>query len=165
MPTSSSNPISTTGYFIYNSPIGDLTVTVEENFLTGIWFPGKAPGNLPERWDSPTGSTAIDTCRWLDEYFMGHDPGFIPPMRLKGTVFRQRVWAELLNIPFGTTTTYKAIADALGGTSPRAVGGAVGHNRISILIPCHRVIGSDGSMTGYAENLDRKSFLLNHESR
>lgn len=163
MPTSSSNRQYLSGYFIYNSPVGDLTVTVAENFLTGIWFPDNIPAELPEKWDNPTGTTAEATVRWLDIYFTGRDPGFNPPIRLSGTPYRLKVWNQLTTIPFGATTTYKALATQLGDTSPRAVGGAVGRNPISIIIPCHRVIGSDGSLTGYAGNLTRKSYLLNLE--
>ena len=98
------------------------------------------------------------TARWLDDYFSGGQPDFTPPLHLIGSAFRLRVWARLLEIPYGQTTTYGAL---LGdGASARAVGGAVGRNPISIIVPCHRVIGADGSLTGYAGGMDRKIRLL-----
>ena len=96
--------------------------------------------------------------RWLDDYFSGGQPDFTPPLHLIGSAFRLRVWARLLEIPYGQTTTYGAL---LGdGASARAVGGAVGRNPISIIVPCHRVIGADGSLTGYAGGIERKIVLL-----
>lgn len=90
------------------------------------------------------------TCRWLDVYFGGRDPGFTPPLVMRGSGFRKAVWEVLLTIPFGHTMTYGEIARRLGCKSAQAVGGAVGHNRISLIIPCHRVVGAGGSLTGYA---------------
>ena len=99
---------------------------------------------------------------WLDCYFGKKSLPLLPPLAPEGSEFRQAVWKQLLKIPYGTTTTYKEIAQTLG-TSPRAVGGAVGHNPISIFIPCHRVLGTGGGMTGYAGGLERKRFLLELE--
>ena len=110
-----------------------------------------------------------ETKRWLDIYFAGREPDFLPPLHLAGSPFRQEVWALLRQIPYGETTTYRALAEAvarkrgLRRMSAQAVGGAVGHNPISIIVPCHRVVGSDGSLTGYAGGLERKVQLLRLE--
>ena len=107
-----------------------------------------------------------DACRWLDIYFSGREPDFTPKLHLIGSDFRQAVWALLLQIPYGKTTTYGALANQLAEKhgqrrmSAQAVGGAVGHNAISIIIPCHRVVGADGNLTGYAGGLDTKARLL-----
>ena len=110
-----------------------------------------------------------DACRWLDVYFSGREPDFTPKLHLIGSDFRQAVWALLLQIPYGQTTTYGALAKQLAEKqgrlrmSAQAVGGAVGHNRIAILIPCHRVVGTNGSLTGYAGGIDKKEKLLRME--
>ena len=109
-----------------------------------------------------------ETCHWLDLYFGGSAPDFMPPLAPAGTAFQQSVWEILRTIPYGTTTTYGAIAKRLEQDtgkrmSAQAIGGAVGRNPISIIIPCHRVIGSDGSLTGYAGGLDKKEYLLRTE--
>ena len=103
--------------------------------------------------------------RWLDLYFSGQDPGFIPKLVLRTTPFRKAVWETLLTIPYGTTATYGEIAERMNlpQSSARAVGGAVGHNAVSLIIPCHRVVGADGSLTGYAGGTDRKAWLLEME--
>ena len=149
----------------YNSPLGDLTVVVEENFLTGIWYPGNEPAGLPARVSQQASTTMMSVIRWLDTYFGGSIPDFLPPLNPAGTPFRHKVWKQLLTIPYGATTSYGAIAQAIGCRSARAIGNAVGHNPVSIIIPCHRVVGTDGSLTGYAGNLDRKSYLLNLEHK
>ena len=110
-----------------------------------------------------------ETKRWLDIYFSGRDPGFLPSLKLSGTPFRLAVWDILLSIPFGKSMTYGEISSVLASKrgmerlSAQAVCGAVGHNPVSIIIPCHRVLGSGGSLTGYAGGLDRKAFLLRNE--
>jgi len=111
-----------------------------------------------------------EACRWLDIYFSGRDPGFTPPLELRGSPFRLSVWKALLHIPFGHITTYGSLASSLAVpfsgfhfTSARAVGGAVGHNPISLIVPCHRVIGAAGRLTGFAAGLDRKLRLLRLE--
>lgn len=110
-----------------------------------------------------------ETKRWLDLYFSSADPGFMPPLRPAGSPFRQKVWDILLQIPRGSLLTYKEIADKIAAKrglprmSAQAAGGAVGHNPISILIPCHRVVGSDGSLTGYAGGIEKKIALLKLE--
>lgn len=109
----------------------------------------------------------MDTKRWLDIYFSGHEPDFTPPLHPVGSPFRQAVWQLLLEIPYGQTTTYGALAKRLnaGRMSAQAVGGAVGHNPISIIVPCHRVVGANGSLTGYAGGLERKIKLLEIEKK
>lgn len=110
-----------------------------------------------------------ETRRWLDLYFSGKDPGFVPPLHLTGTPFRMQVWKLLLAVPYGRTTTYGELAKKAAGKmglermSAQAVGGAVGHNKIWIIVPCHRVLGADGSLTGYAGGIDKKALLLKLE--
>ena len=152
----------------YLSPLGRITLSSDGASLTGLWFDGQkyyaaTPASGYEERSLPVFDR---TAEWLDTYFSGSDPGTPPPLAPKGTPFRRAVWDILLTIPYGSTTTYGTIAALLsarsGGarTSARAVGGAVGHNPISILIPCHRVIGTSGALTGYAGGLERKKSLL-----
>ena len=111
----------------------------------------------------------VQTIQWLNKYFEGTNPGALPPVAPEGTGFRKAVWDVLVKIPYGTLKTYGDVAREVSGNqngkfvSPRAVGGAVGHNPISIIIPCHRVIGSNNSLTGYAGGLDLKVKLLESE--
>lgn len=113
---------------------------------------------------------ALDAaCRWLDVYFSGQEPDFTPKLHLVGSDFRQAVWALLRKIPYGQTTTYGALAGQLAEqsgkrVSAQAVGGAVGHNPVSLIVPCHRVVGSDGSLTGYAGGVEKKMRLLTLEN-
>lgn len=135
----------------YRSPLGGILLAADEAGLTGLWFDGEKyfADNLPAR--HTVGETPIlaETKRWLDIYFTGREPGFLPPLHPIGSAFRQSVWELLLRIPYGQTTTYGEIAQELAAKrglariSAQAVGGAVGHNEISILIPCHRVGQSD----------------------
>ena len=144
----------------YTSPLGGLLLAADEQGLIGLWFDGARhfAANLPEMREEKRTPVLDETARWLDDYFSGGQPDFTPPLHLIGSAFRRRVWARLLEIPYGQTTTYGAL---LGdGASARAVGGAVGRNPISIIVPCHRVIGADGSLTGYAGGMDRKIRLL-----
>ena len=144
----------------YASPLGGLLLAADEQGLIGLWFDGARhfAANLPETREEKRTPILDETARWLDDYFSGGQPDFTPPLHLIGSAFRLRVWARLLEIPYGQTTTYGAL---LGdGASARAVGGAVGRNPISIIVPCHRVIGADGSLTGYAGGVDRKIRLL-----
>ena len=152
----------------YDSPLDGITMASDGEALTGLWFEGQHfyASTLGE---CVTGDLPVfrETGRWLDVYFSGRDPGFTPPLSLRGTPFRQSVWAELLNIPFGQTATYGEIAARIGAlsrTSARAVGGAVGHNPVSLIVPCHRVVGSGGALTGYAGGLDLKRRLLQLET-
>ena len=143
-------------YSSYDSPLGPLTLTSDGSALTGLRF---GPTDEP--------STALPLFRaafvWLDEYFSGRDPGPTPPLDPAGTAFQKRVWAELEKVPFGETVSYGALAKAAGCGSPRAVGQAVHVNPIALMIPCHRVIGADGSLTGFAGGLDTKRRLLTLE--
>ena len=224
----------------YDSPLGGITLASDGSALVGLWFDGQrffASSLLPAPPSAPTdfegllaaGFTARplpvfdQACRWLDIYFSGREPGFTPPLVLRGTPFRMAVWSELLRIPFGSTVTYGAIAASLSSASlssastaspslaspslasppiasppiasppvaspplaspapsvprlsARAVGGAVGRNPISLIVPCHRVVGAAGRragasvgptmvgpLTGYAGGLDRKLRLLELE--
>lgn len=143
-----------------SSPLGNILLSADEVGLTGLWFDGGRyyAETLPEEHVERETPILMDTKRWLDVYFTGREPDFTPPLHPVGSSFRQAVWQLLLEIPYGQTTTYGAL---LGdGASARAVGGAVGRNPISIIVPCHRVIGADGSLTGYAGGVDRKIRLL-----
>lgn len=119
--------------------------------------------------DETTREVFVQTSLWLDIYFRGQDPDFLPPMSINATDFRRRVWEILLSIPYGRTMTYGQIARKIASErgidrmSAQAVGNAVGHNPVALIIPCHRVIGSDGSLTGYAGGIDRKRSLLEME--
>ncbi len=155
----------------YHSPIGRLLLSADEIGLTGVWLEGEkyfAHGLPADRREACTPILA-DTKRWLDEYFSGKNPDFMPPLHPIGSPFRQAVWQILRRIPYGKTVTYGEIAremarqKGLPKMSAQAVGGAVGHNEISILIPCHRVVGAKGNLTGYAGGLSRKIQLLTLE--
>jgi len=149
----------------YASPLGPILLAADETGLTGLWFEGQKyfPSFLGVEYQEKETPVLTETVRWLDVYFSGKDPGFLPPLHPQGSPFRQTVWDILLTIPRGQTMTYGEIARRLGVRSAQAVGGAVGHNPISILIPCHRVVGSDGSLTGYAGGVERKARLLQLE--
>lgn len=149
----------------YASPLGPILLAADETGLTGLWFEGQKyfPSFLGVDYQEKETPVLTETVRWLDVYFSGKDPGFLPPLHPQGSPFRQAVWNILLTIPRGQTMTYGEIARRLGVRSAQAVGGAVGHNPISILIPCHRVVGSDGSLTGYAGGVERKARLLQLE--
>lgn len=152
------------------SPLGQISLASNGGAITGLWLEGQkyfAAGLEPkteERSDLPV---FRQTETWLNAYFAGEDIPPLPPLAPQGSSFRQEVWKLLLEIPYGGTTTYGVLTEKLraAGTSasPQAVGGAVGHNPISILIPCHRVIGADGSLTGYAGGIPKKRFLLELE--
>ncbi|MBR5114621.1 MAG: methylated-DNA--[Oscillospiraceae bacterium] len=150
-------------YKIAPSPVGPLTLVSDGAALTGLWTEKNAPvpGEIAEL---PVFEL---TEKWLDVYFSGREPDFTPPLRMEGTPFRLRVWELLREIPYGSLTSYGAIAEKLRAAgikaSPRAVGGAVGANPVSIIVPCHRVIGSDGSLTGYAGGIETKKALLRLE--
>lgn len=155
----------------YASPLGTLRLVSDEQSLMGIYFEGEyCPRGAAMRC-TPEGMPPVlrETEAWLDEYFAGREPKGMPRLRLEGTPFRQHVWALLLQIPYGEMVTYGALARRLalelgkGRMSAQAVGGAVGHNPVSILVPCHRVIGSGGNLTGYAGGLERKVRLLELE--
>lgn len=156
----------------YNSPLGRITLASNGNALTGLWFDGQkyfgstlAKEYIPK--DLPVFGQAS---HWLDIYFSGKSPGFTPLVSLNTTPFRKSVWEIMLKIPFGQTMSYKEIAlkiaeqNGLGHMSAHAVGGAVAHNPVSLIIPCHRVIGSNGNLTGYAGGIDKKIKLLDMEN-
>ena len=157
----------------YGSPLGGITLASDGKGLTGLWFEEGQKhftdthgANFEEHADLPIFN---DTRRWLDVYFSGGIPQFSPTLHLSGTPFRLCVWEILRTIPYGHTLTYGHIARriarerGLHTMSAQAVGGAVGHNPIALIIPCHRVIGSGGTLTGYAAGLDRKRHLLRME--
>lgn len=155
----------------YNSSLGGILLAADQTGLTGLWFDGAKyfADNLPEAHTEQETPILLETKRWLDLYFAGNKPDFMPPLHPIGSSFQQAVWDILLQIPYGQTTTYGEIARQLAKKqgrarmSAQAVGGAVGHNKISILIPCHRVVGTNGSLTGYAGGLDKKIKLLELE--
>ena len=152
----------------YLSPLGDITMASDGHALTGLWFDGQRHfAGMPADEQTEIRLPLFDeTGIWLDLYFSGQVPDFTLPLAPEGTPFRMAVWERLLTIPYGTTITYGQIAremaehSATTRMSAQAVGNAVGHNPISLIIPCHRVIGTDGSLTGYAGGLDRKRALL-----
>ena len=150
----------------YRSPLGGITLASGGQALTGLWFDGQRHfgSTLGTTHEERSGLPVLEESRrWLDVYFSGREPDFTPPLSLHGTAFQRRVWEALLTIPYGKTVTYGELARRLGCRSAQAVGGAVGRNPISIIVPCHRVVGSDGSLTGYASGLDRKRALLELE--
>ena len=155
----------------YDSPLGGMTMTANGTALTGLWFDEKKryvrlPGPEAKEQTLPVFD---DARRWLDAYFSGKAPDFVPPLRMETTDFRREVWQLLLAIPYGKTVTYGALAAAMAHQrgvarmSAQAVGGAVGHNCFTVIVPCHRVVGADGSLTGYAGGLERKIRLLELE--
>ena len=144
----------------------EILLAANDIALTGLWFCGAkyfAAGLETEREEKLTPALK-EALRWLDEYFSGSEPDFMPHIELHGSDFRRRVWTELMKIPYGATVTYGELAKKLEVKSAQAVGGAVGHNPISIIVPCHRVLGADGSLTGYAGGVDKKARLLELES-
>lgn len=152
----------------YMSPLGEMVLTSADGKLNGLWFAGQKyfgstlQGDEAEAEDS----VIIQTKDWLDRYFAGEEPGERPPLAISGSPMRQAVMKIMLGIPYGHTMTYGQIAEEaarmLGKErmSAQAAGGAVGHNPISILVPCHRVVGAKGQLTGYAGGLERKQALL-----
>ena len=161
----------------YNSPLGGITLASDEEGLTGLWFDGQKyfgsgilkDDPMPEKAETKKPPVLEQTVKWLDLYFSGQEPDFTPPLHLIGSEFRLAVWKILLEIPYGQMTTYKELAGRIAeqrgikSMSAQAVGGAVGHNPISIIVPCHRVLGTDGSLTGYAGGIDKKISLLTLE--
>lgn len=156
----------------YTSPIGDILLASKNEKLIGAWFEGQRY-YLSDFEDITENEDKIlsRTINWLDRYFNGDKPSVNElDLAPEGTDFRCEVWKMLCEIPYGKTTTYKEIADRIAEKrgvekmAAQAVGGAVGHNPIAIIIPCHRVVGSKGNLTGYAAGLDKKKFLLRHEN-
>lgn len=152
----------------YRSSLGNIMLSSDGEALTGLFFDGQRyfgstiGAQCVERLELPVFD---NTFRWLDIFFSGQKSDFSPHLLLRGTPFQQRVWKSLLAIPYGQTVTYGELARRIGCRSAQAVGGAVGRNPISIIVPCHRVVGADGSLTGYAGGLDRKRALLGLEQK
>ena len=167
----------------YQSPLGSITLAADETGLTGLWFEGQKyfalslnkenKKALPISEQTSECQAARDILiaagKWLDIYFSGNEPDFKLPLHFMGSAFQNEVWEILYQIPYGQTTTYGAIAKQLAKKkglermSAQAVGGAVAHNEISIIVPCHRVVGTNGSLTGYAGGIDKKIALLKME--
>lgn len=155
----------------YNSPLGNITLASNGDALTGLWFDGQKYFGAKLSQDHIQKNLPIfeQSEQWLDIYFSGKTPDFTPPLLMETTPFRKVVWEIMLTIPYGQTMTYGEIADkvarqkGLSKMSAQAVGGAVGHNSISLIIPCHRVVGTNGSLTGYAGGIDKKIQLLTME--
>lgn len=155
----------------YTSPLGDILLAADDIGLCGLWFAGQkyyADGLDPEHEEKET-PVLMQAEQWLDRYFRGENPGSFSPLHMQGTDFQKTVWQILLRVPYGRTVTYGEIAEraarekGLTHMSAQAVGSAVGRNRIAVIIPCHRAVGKDGSLTGYAGGLDRKAALLKLE--
>ena len=155
----------------YVSPLGDILLAADEIGLVGLWFEGQKyfANTLPNERISQETKILTEAKKWLDIYFSAKETEFTPPLHPAGSAFRQAVWKVLLQIPYGQTITYGEIAKQMeekqntSRMSAQAVGGAVGHNEVSIIIPCHRVVGTNGSLTGYAGGIDKKIALLQLE--
>ncbi|MDD6568171.1 MAG: methylated-DNA--[protein]-cysteine S-methyltransferase [Eubacteriales bacterium] len=155
----------------YNSPLGKITMASEGETLSGLWFEGQKYFADTIKGESEKKLIPVfdETIKWLDIYFGGKEPNFTPKISITGTPFKKAVAKIMLTIPYGKTMTYGEIAQKIAKQkgiekmSAQAVGGAVGHNSISIIIPCHRVVGKNGSLTGYAGGIDRKIELLKLE--
>ena len=155
---------------VMDTPLGKIQAAARENAVCGLWFTGQKyfPSNTEEWFSKPDLPVFASLKAWLKDYFAGKNPEITFPLLPKGTDFQQAVWKQLIKIPYGKTSSYGAIAAKLASSgkkaSAQAVGGAVGHNPISILIPCHRVLGADGSLTGYAGGVEKKRSLLELEN-
>ena len=155
----------------YASPLGGITLASDGEALTGLWFDGQKyySDTLKKEYKEKELPIFKQTKKWLDVYFGGDGPDFTPPFKMKTTPFRKAVWEIMLTIPYGKTMTYGEITliiakeKGVKKMSAQAVGGAVGHNPISLIIPCHRVVGANGNLTGYAGGIDKKLKLLNLE--
>ena len=155
----------------YTSILGNITIAIEDDTIIGLWFDGQKydRANIQGEFSTSISLMARKTIEWLDEYFSGKNPEMTLKISPRGTVFQQAVWECLLAIPYGQTRTYSDIKELVctklgkASMSNQAIGTAVGHNPISIIIPCHRVIGKDGSLHGYAGGIERKQWLLQHE--
>lgn len=152
--------------FEYKSPIGSIIITSDETEITGLRFKGESEAEVLSDKKYKETSAIKEGKKWLDLYFSGKNPGYIPAINPTGTEFQKLVWKLLLEIPYGKTTTYGEIAGKIAEIknvsrmSAQAVGGAVGKNPIAIIIPCHRVVGKNGKLTGYRYGMDKKISLL-----
>ena len=154
-----------------SSPLGDILLAADEVGLTGLWFEGQKyfANTLPDEHISQETHILAEAKKWLDIYFSGVEPDFQIPIHLEGTDFQMCVWEMLCTIPYGETTTYGAIAKqiahdrGISKMSSQAVGNAIGRNPVSVIVPCHRVIGAKGNLTGYAGGIERKAELLKIE--
>ena len=155
----------------YASPLGSILLAADDIGLVVLWFEGQKyfANGLEKTHEEKEIPLFAKVKRWLDVYFSGQQPQFTVPLHFIGSDFQKEVWELLCTIPYGQTTTYGAIAKQLAAKrglpqmSAQAVGGAVGHNKISIIVPCHRVVGKNGSLTGYAGGIDKKAELLRLE--
>ena|SRR5690349_4907554 len=159
---------ATTRHVVIDSPIGSLTLVRDDDGLTGLYYPGHWTNpdraGFGPRVDPADDHEFDDAIAQLNEYFAGERRDFDLPLNPLGSQRARKLWQLLSEIPYGQTTTYGALARRIGdGISARAIGGFVGHNPLSIFIPCHRVVGSTGKLTGYAGGLDRKQYLLELE--
>ena len=152
----------------YDSPLGGISLASDGEALIGLWFDDQAHfgETLGPEYDEAPLPVFDGARRWLDVYFEGRDPGFVPKLVLRGTPFQRSVWEALRSIPYGRTETYADLARRVGlsPASARAVGAAVGRNPVSLIVPCHRVLGANGRLTGYAGGLERKRWLLEREN-
>lgn len=152
----------------YSTPLGNMTAASDGTALTGLWFDGQKyfGSTMEKEYEEKQLPVFEQTKQWLDLYFQKKIPDFMPPVSLNGSDFRMTVWGMLSEIPYGHTTTYGAIAKKIAAQkgiacmSAQAVGKAVGNNPVSILIPCHRVVGTGGKLTGYAGGIEKKEALL-----
>ena len=156
----------------YQSPLGEIVIASDDTATTGLWLVGQRHFDIEVEGCITDKDLPIfdEVSRWLDIYFTGNNPGEIPAVRMNGTPFQLEVWQILQAVPYGKLITYREIAELIAKKrgitkmSARAVGNAVGRNPVSILVPCHRVVGSDGKMTGYAGGIERKVKLLKLEN-
>lgn len=156
---------------IYQSPVGEILLAADDAGVVGIWFKGeKYYAYCLDKENEPQETHIIkEVKRWLDIYFEGKEPGFTPPLHMIGTQFQIEVWNILREIPYGKTTTYKEIAKKIAKNrgiermSAQAVGTAVGKNSINLIVPCHRVVGTNSSLAGYAGGIDKKITFLKLE--
>lgn len=152
----------------YASPLGGILMAADDEGLTGLWFEGQkyVAANLEDRTEEKDLPVFCEVGRWLDIYFSGKEPDFLPQIHMIGTAFQKRVWKILCEIPYGKTMTYGDIANLIAADRglEKMSAQAVGHNPIAVVIPCHRVVGTSGSLTGYAGGMGKKTKLLKLES-